>query len=205
LVRVRLIESRPSLRARSLGLSRVSFGCRWGSYPHAQKCLIPGAVTIASAKVAGTPHPAEIRSVEYLQLDGLRRTTRMWPARPCGTTTGRRTTWATQDLEAARTGDRYLIGENRTLNGKRYPPVVGLDPRKSGCCHNQQRLVKVPAIMRALDPEVGDAVWAAIAPLGPAPDRTHPLGCHRPRASDRDCFNGWSGWPRDVRGRTQNG
>jgi len=44
--------------------------------------------------------------------------------------------------------------------------------------------------MRALDPEVGDAVWAAIAPLIPAPDRTHPLGCHRPRASDRDCFNG---------------
>src|ERR1019366_3081739 len=69
-------------------------------------------------------------------------------------------------------------------------PVVGLDPRKSGCRHNQQRLVEVPAIMRALDPEVGDAVWAAIAPLIPAPDRTHPLGCHRPRASDRDCFNG---------------
>src|SRR5665213_826750 len=44
--------------------------------------------------------------------------------------------------------------------------------------------------MRALDPEVGDAVWAAIAPLIPAPDRTHPLGCHRSRASDRDCFNG---------------
>ena len=44
--------------------------------------------------------------------------------------------------------------------------------------------------MRALDPEVGDAVWAAIAPLLPPPDRTHPLGCHRPRASDRDCFDG---------------
>jgi transposase len=44
--------------------------------------------------------------------------------------------------------------------------------------------------MRALDPAVGDAVWAAIAPLIPPPDRTHPLGCHRPRASDRDCFNG---------------
>jgi transposase len=43
--------------------------------------------------------------------------------------------------------------------------------------------------MRALDPEVGDAVWAAIAPLVPPQDRTHPLGCHRPRASDRDCFD----------------
>lgn len=44
--------------------------------------------------------------------------------------------------------------------------------------------------MRALDPEVGDAVWTAIAPLLPQPDRTHPLGCHRPRASDRHCFDG---------------
>ena len=44
--------------------------------------------------------------------------------------------------------------------------------------------------MRALDPEVGDAVWAAVAPLIPPPERTHPLGCHRPRASDRHCFDG---------------
>ena len=44
--------------------------------------------------------------------------------------------------------------------------------------------------MRALDLEVGDAVWAAVAALIPPPDRTHPLGCHRPRASDRDCFDG---------------
>jgi transposase len=43
-------------------------------------------------------------------------------------------------------------------------------------------------IMRALDPEVFDAVWAAIEPLVPVPGETHPLGCHRPRASDRDCF-----------------
>ena len=42
--------------------------------------------------------------------------------------------------------------------------------------------------MRALDPEVKDAVWAAIEPLVPAPTNTHPLGCHRPRAADRDCF-----------------
>jgi transposase len=44
--------------------------------------------------------------------------------------------------------------------------------------------------MRALDPEVGDAVWAAVAGRVPsAPDR-HPLGCHKPRISDRVCFNG---------------
>ncbi len=49
---------------------------------------------------------------------------------------------------------------------------------------------RYPTIMRALDPEVGDVVWTAIAPLVPPPDRTHPLGCHRPRASDRDCFDG---------------
>jgi transposase len=42
--------------------------------------------------------------------------------------------------------------------------------------------------MRALDPEVFDAVWAGIAPLVPVPAETHPLGCHRPRCSDRDCF-----------------
>jgi transposase len=43
--------------------------------------------------------------------------------------------------------------------------------------------------MRALDSEVGDAVWAAIAPLIPVPVDDHPLGCHRPRASDRACFD----------------
>jgi len=42
--------------------------------------------------------------------------------------------------------------------------------------------------MRALDPEVFDAVWAAIEPLVPVPVDEHPLGCHRPRCSDRDCF-----------------
>jgi len=44
--------------------------------------------------------------------------------------------------------------------------------------------------MRALEPEVVDAVWAAVEPLLPAPDRTHPLGCHRPRVADRLCFWG---------------
>jgi len=42
--------------------------------------------------------------------------------------------------------------------------------------------------MRALDPEVFDAVWAAVEPLIPIPVDVHPLGCHRPRAADRDCF-----------------
>ena len=42
--------------------------------------------------------------------------------------------------------------------------------------------------MRALDPEVFDAVWAAIEPLIPSPVDEHPLGCHRLRSSNRDCF-----------------
>jgi transposase len=43
--------------------------------------------------------------------------------------------------------------------------------------------------MRALDPEVVDAVWAAVEALLPPPSPDdHPLGCHRRRASDRVCF-----------------
>jgi transposase len=42
--------------------------------------------------------------------------------------------------------------------------------------------------MRALDPEVKDAIWQAIEPLLPVRFVSHPLGCHRPRAADRDCF-----------------
>ncbi len=43
--------------------------------------------------------------------------------------------------------------------------------------------------MRAFDPEVVDAVWAAVKPLLPDPPAdTHPLGCHRRRVSDRICF-----------------
>jgi len=48
--------------------------------------------------------------------------------------------------------------------------------------------VEVSTIMRAFDPEVHNTVWAAIEPLIPVPVDNHPLGCHRPRASDRDCF-----------------
>ena len=45
--------------------------------------------------------------------------------------------------------------------------------------------------MRALDPEVVDAVWAAVEPLLPTPAvDAHPLGCHRPRVPDRVCFEG---------------
>jgi transposase len=44
--------------------------------------------------------------------------------------------------------------------------------------------------MRALEPEVVDAVWATIEPLIPLVSADHPLGCHRPRVSDRLCFWG---------------
>ena len=44
--------------------------------------------------------------------------------------------------------------------------------------------------MRALEPEVADAVWRAVEPLLPPVDAAHPLGCHRPRVSDRLCFRG---------------
>ena len=44
--------------------------------------------------------------------------------------------------------------------------------------------------MRALDPEVMDAMWAAAEPLVPVRGGDHPLGCHRPRISDRVCFEG---------------
>ena len=49
--------------------------------------------------------------------------------------------------------------------------------------------MEVSTIIRALDPKVLDAVWAAIEPLVPVPVDEHPLGCHRPRSSNRDCFD----------------
>jgi len=42
--------------------------------------------------------------------------------------------------------------------------------------------------MRALDPEVFDAVWSAVEPLLPNRVDEHPLGCHRPRVPDRLCL-----------------
>ncbi|MGH9270360.1 MAG: IS5 family transposase [Ilumatobacteraceae bacterium] len=48
--------------------------------------------------------------------------------------------------------------------------------------------MEVSTIMRALDPEVLDSLWAALKPLIPVVVDEHPLGCHRPRSSNRDCF-----------------
>ena len=42
-----------------------------------------------------------------------------------------------------------------------------------------------------MDPRVADAVWKAIeGHLPPRPPDNHPLGCHRLRIPDRDCFQG---------------
>ena len=43
---------------------------------------------------------------------------------------------------------------------------------------------------RALEREVFDTIWQTVEPLLPVPDRSHPLGCHRPRIDDRLCFRG---------------
>ncbi len=60
--------------------------------------------------------------------------------------------------------------------------------------------------MRALEPEVINAVWEAVKHLIPQPEDNHPLGCHRPRVPDRVCFwgilirpaSGAPGKPRSV-------
>ncbi|MBU1495054.1 MAG: IS5 family transposase [Actinobacteria bacterium] len=44
--------------------------------------------------------------------------------------------------------------------------------------------------MRALDPEVVDVVWTAVAGLIPERVDAHPLGRHRQRVADRICFEG---------------
>ena len=43
--------------------------------------------------------------------------------------------------------------------------------------------------MRALDPEVANVIWVGIEALLPTRNDSHPLGCHRQRKSDRDCFD----------------
>jgi transposase len=65
--------------------------------------------------------------------------------------------------------------------------------------------------MLALDPRVVDVVWSAVESLLPPrpPDR-HPLGCHRRRIADRDCFVGIlfrlvTGCSWDVAGRLGKG
>jgi transposase len=65
--------------------------------------------------------------------------------------------------------------------------------------------------MLALHPTVVEAVWQAFAAY--LPERTekpHPLGCHRPRVSDRDCFEAIlfrlvTGCSWDVAGRLGKG
>jgi transposase len=65
--------------------------------------------------------------------------------------------------------------------------------------------------MLALDPGVVDAVWQSFAAYLPEQDVcTHPLGCHRPRISDRDCFEAIlfrlvTGCSWDVAGRLGKG
>lgn len=44
-------------------------------------------------------------------------------------------------------------------------------------------------MMRALDPEVSEAVFEAVKGLIPPPP-AHPLNCHRPRIADEICFRG---------------
>jgi transposase len=65
--------------------------------------------------------------------------------------------------------------------------------------------------MLALDPNVVDAVWASfVAYLPEQGVCTHPLGCHRPRLSERDCFEAIlfrlvTGCSWDVAGRLGKG
>lgn len=65
--------------------------------------------------------------------------------------------------------------------------------------------------MLALSPRVVAAVWAAAEPKLPErPPDTHPLGCHRPRIPDRECFEAIvfrlvTGCSWDVAGRLGKG
>ena len=64
---------------------------------------------------------------------------------------------------------------------------LGFDAEYDPNCND---LVEDPIIMSALEPEVVDVLFATVQPLLPPPESTHPLGCHRPRVSDRLCFWG---------------
>jgi transposase len=65
--------------------------------------------------------------------------------------------------------------------------------------------------MLALDPRVVGAAWAAVEAMLPIrPPDEHPLGCHRPRIPDRECFEGIlfrlvTGCSWDVAGRLGKG
>lgn len=65
--------------------------------------------------------------------------------------------------------------------------------------------------MLALEPAVVDAIWQSFAAYLPRREEAlHPLGCHRPRISDRDCFEAIlfrlvTGCSWDVAGRLGKG
>lgn len=65
--------------------------------------------------------------------------------------------------------------------------------------------------MLALDPRIVEPIWQAIeGRLPQQQERTHPLGCHRPRVPDRDCFEAIlhrlvTGCSWDVAGRLGKG
>jgi transposase len=65
--------------------------------------------------------------------------------------------------------------------------------------------------MLALEPTVVDVIWQSFAAYLPERgETTHPLGCHRPRISDRDCFEAIlfrlvTGCSWDVAGRLGKG
>jgi transposase len=61
-------------------------------------------------------------------------------------------------------------------------------PKESGLLNTNNNRVEVHTIMRALDPEVAEMIWRTVEPLIPRHEVSHPLGCHRQRASDRACF-----------------
>jgi len=61
-------------------------------------------------------------------------------------------------------------------------------PETIGAAEPNNDRVEVFIIMRALDPEIVEVIWRAVEPLIPRRQVTHPLGCHRQRASDRACF-----------------
>lgn len=71
---------------------------------------------------------------------------------------------------------------------KDHPPVAVKAQLRCRVRSKPDDSVEVPTIMRALEPEVFDAIWKQIEPLLPAPLDDHPLGCHRPRVPDRICL-----------------
>jgi hypothetical protein len=56
-----------------------------------------------------------------------------------------------------------------------HPPVGGVVRFRCRVLPTYRRIVEVPGIMRALRPDVVDAVWTAVAARLPPPDRSHPL------------------------------